>query len=292
MTITADVTKNLLTCVLWVLKNVERDSLQQWLGELSVSRLATLLHLLDACTGCFEYRPKQRAPPPSGYTHAQSQDVKSRLEDIILGQGSAREMMQRRKGIICPKFQLKKNVTLWQHFIPLTSQDLHSQHSVQAGNSKRNQADILRLFSGGGQQGGTTEKLRWRKEQMAYRPTYDNPERHKESILNDAYLEGHLSTEASFVILDTLERCVTTVAQWDSQQHLIGLALSVLLHALGKNQSTTVLPHLFASQRSLVFKVIACINNYYCLYYVHVFSFTARFSTKKTIIAPTCAYFY
>lgn len=96
--ISAEVTKNLLTCVLWVLKNVERDSLQQWLGELSASRLATLLHLLDACTSCFEYRPKQRAPPPSGYTHAQTQDVKSRLEDIILGQGSAREMMQRRKG--------------------------------------------------------------------------------------------------------------------------------------------------------------------------------------------------
>lgn len=61
--------------------------------------MATLLHLLDACTTCFEYKPKQRASPPSGYTHAQTtQDVKSRLEDIILGQGSAREMMQRRKG--------------------------------------------------------------------------------------------------------------------------------------------------------------------------------------------------
>lgn len=90
---------------------------------------------------------------------------------------------------------------------------------------------------------------------MAYRANYDNPERQKENILNDIHLEGHLSTEASFIILDTLERCVSTVAQWDSQQHLIGLALSVLLHALGKNQSTTVLPHLFASQRSLVFKV-------------------------------------
>lgn len=114
----------------------------------------------------------------------------------------------------------------------------------------------MQFFSGGGQQTGTTEKLRWRKEQMAYRANYDNPERHKENILNDIYLEGHLSTEASFIILDTLERCVSTVAQWDSQQHLIGLALSVLLHALGKNQSTTVLPHLFASQRSLVFKVL------------------------------------
>lgn len=175
--------------------------MSQWLGELTSSRLATLLHLLDCCTGCFEYRPKPRAPQPSGYMHAPTQDVKSRLEDIILGQGSAREMMQRRKGAA-----------------------------------------------------GTSEKLRWRKDQMAYRQSYDQ-EKHKENVLNDVYLEGHLSTEASFIILDTLERCVATVAQWDSQQNLIGLALSVLLHALGKNQSTTVLPHMFASQRSLVFKV-------------------------------------
>lgn len=205
MGINAEVTKNLLICVLWVLKNVERDSLSQWLGELTSSRLATLLHLLDACTSCFEYRPKQHPAPSSGYNMhaAPTQDVKSRLEDIILGQGSAREMMQRRKGAA----------------------------------------------------GGNSEKLRWRKDQMAYRQSYDQHERHKESMLNDAYLEGHLSTEASFIILDTLERCVATVAQWDSQQSLVGLALSVLLHALGKNQSTTVLPHMFASQRSLVFKV-------------------------------------
>lgn len=90
---------------------------------------------------------------------------------------------------------------------------------------------------------------------MAYRTNTENAERQKDGLMSDMHLEGHLSTEASFVILDTLERCISTVAQWDSQQHLIGLALSVLLHALGKNQSTTVLPHLFASQRSLVFKV-------------------------------------
>lgn len=82
-----------------MLKNIERESLSQWLGELTSSRMGTLLQLLDACTSCFEYRPRRRAPPPSGYAHAQiNQDVKSRLEDIILGQGSAREMMQRRKG--------------------------------------------------------------------------------------------------------------------------------------------------------------------------------------------------
>lgn len=102
--------------------------------------------------------------------------------------------------------------------------------------------------------GGGDTKLRWRKEQMAYRPSTDVVDRPKEDM-PDVHLEGHFATEASFIILDTLERCVATVAQWDSQQHLVGLALTVLLHALSKNQSTTILPHLFASQRSLVFKV-------------------------------------
>ncbi|CAG9858416.1 unnamed protein product [Phyllotreta striolata] len=200
--LSGDVTRNLLTCVLWLLKNIDRDSLSQWLGELSSTRLATLLHLLDVCTSCFEYRPKRRAPPSSGYAHAQTtQDMRSRLEDVILGQGSAREMMQRRKG-------------------------------------------------GAAQ---TQEKVRWRKEQL-YRPVSDFVDRPKDDYLSDGHLEGHLATEASFIVLDTLERCVATISQWDAQQHLVGLALSVLLHALGKNQSTTVLPHMFASQRSLVFK--------------------------------------
>lgn len=100
----------------------------------------------------------------------------------------------------------------------------------------------------------TTEKVRWRKDQMLYRPSTDQVDRPREDM-NDIHLEGHFATEASFIILDTLERCVATISQWDSSQHLVGLALSVLLHALGKNQSTTVLPHMFASQRSLVFKV-------------------------------------
>lgn len=120
---------------------------------------------------------------------------------LVSGQGSAREMMQRRKAA-----------------------------------------------SGAG-----SEKLRWRKEQMAYRPGLET-DRPREDPSADAHMEGNLATEASFIILDTLERCVATISQWDSQQTLVGQALSVLLHALAKNQSTTVLPHMFASQRSLVFK--------------------------------------
>lgn len=111
------------------------------------------------------------------------------------------------------------------------------------------------FYLGGNQQGGGTEKLRWRKDQMTYRPGADAVDRPRDDLIADAHLEGHWATEASFIVLDTLERCVSTVAQWDNQQSLLGLGLTVLLHALGKNQSTTVLPHMFASQRSLVFKV-------------------------------------
>ncbi|XP_060519679.1 dedicator of cytokinesis protein 7 isoform X2 [Cylas formicarius] len=198
----ADVTRDLLTCTLWVLKNIEGDSLSRWMGELSASRMATFLGLLDVCTTCFEYRPRRR-PAPSGYV--QVNDIRSRLEDVILGQGSAREMMQRRKV--------------------------------------------------GGAAQSSAEKLRWRKDQMPCRVTTESGGgRPKEDNSSDTQLEGHFAAEASLIVLDTLERCVTIIAQMDVQQHLVGLSLSVLLHALGKNQSTTVLPHMFASQRSLVFK--------------------------------------
>lgn len=158
---------------------------------------------------------------------------------MILGQGSAREMMQRRKG-----------------GMPQTG----------------------------------SEKLRWRKDQVGYRQGTDGPERPKDDLTLDVHLEGHLATEASFIILDTLERCVATISQWDSQQNLVGLALSVLLHALGKNQSTTVLPHMFASQRSLVFKVIIK-TNLNCFTYQN-FSFTVLYSMKKVIIVRIYVYFY
>ncbi|XP_022913566.1 dedicator of cytokinesis protein 7 [Onthophagus taurus] len=196
--INSEVTKTFLTCVLWLLKNIDQESLSQWLGELRAPRLAIMLQLLDACANCFEYKPHKRTQP-AGYVQQQVVDVKSRLEDMILGQGSAREMMQKRKS-----------------------------------NNQQN-----------------TEKLRWKK---ANRLGNDYVEKTKEDVLTDSHLEGMLATEASFIILDALERCVSTIAQWDSQQNLIGLALTVLLHALGKNQSITVLPHIFASQRSLVYK--------------------------------------
>lgn len=57
--------------------------------------------------------------------------------------------------------------------------------------------------------GWSGDRLRWRKEQMAYRPVTDVPDRQSHSQAeSDAHIEGNLATEVSLVILDTLEQIV------------------------------------------------------------------------------------
>jgi hypothetical protein len=56
--------------------------------------------------------------------------------------------------------------------------------------------------------GWTGDRLRWRKEQMTYRPNSEILERPRAEIETDAHIEGNLATEVSFVILDTLEGIV------------------------------------------------------------------------------------
>ena len=102
----------------------------------------------------------------------------------------------------------------------------------------------------------------------------------------NAHLEGCLATEASMIVLDTLELIVQVwwlnntfsnfqnkdyfvsvefilcfwytqvVSHTDHSQGLLTSVLKVLLHALGTNQSTFFIRHLFAVQRSFVFKVL------------------------------------
>lgn len=68
------------------------------------------------------------------------------------------------------------------------------------------------------------------------------------------HMEGNLATEASMLVLDTLDLIVQVVSHADHSQGLLASVLRVLLHALGTNQSTMFLQHLFAVQRSFVFK--------------------------------------
>ncbi len=71
----------------------------------------------------------------------------------------------------------------------------------------------------------------------------------------EAHFDGLLSAETSMVVLDTLETIVQVVSQTDhGSTGLLASVLRVLLHALGTNQSAYFLGHLFAVQRSFVFK--------------------------------------
>ena len=70
----------------------------------------------------------------------------------------------------------------------------------------------------------------------------------------NSHLEGCLATESSMIVLDTLELIVQVVSHTDHSQGLLTSVLKVLLHGLGTNQSTFFIRHLFAVQRSFVFK--------------------------------------
>ncbi|KAG7203876.1 hypothetical protein KM043_017930 [Ampulex compressa] len=190
----SEATRHLLMCGLWVLKGLERSALARWCAELSSRRVLCLLQVLNIAIAAFEYKGK-KAMKRMPQQVAVGGDIRSRLEDVILGQGSARsEMMMRRK--------------------------------------ERSSGD----------------RLRWRKDQMAYR-SCDQPE--GRVVDQDAHIEGALAAEASLVVLDTLESIVQADGGGGA---VVGAVLKVLLRALARNQSTSVLQHMFNTQRALVFK--------------------------------------
>lgn len=61
---TAESSRSLLICLLWVLKNADELVLQKWFTDLSVSQLNRLLDLLYLCVSCFEYKVTSYSPKP------------------------------------------------------------------------------------------------------------------------------------------------------------------------------------------------------------------------------------
>lgn len=82
---------------------------------------------------------------------------------------------------------------------------------------------------------------------------YDNPTKTECDELN-YYIEGSLATEMTLVVLDSLELIVQVASMSEIHHTLLGTVLRVLLHALARNQSTSALQNLFATQRALIFK--------------------------------------
>uniref|UniRef100_A0A673C5E1 Dedicator of cytokinesis 7 n=1 Tax=Sphaeramia orbicularis TaxID=375764 RepID=A0A673C5E1_9TELE len=92
----AESSRSLLICLLWVLKNADELVLQKWFTDLSVSQLNRLLDLLYLCVSCFEYKGKKAFERMNSLTFKKSKDMKAKLEEAILGSIGARQEMVRR----------------------------------------------------------------------------------------------------------------------------------------------------------------------------------------------------
>ncbi|KAJ8040484.1 Dedicator of cytokinesis protein 7 [Holothuria leucospilota] len=215
--LTEESTKDLLICFMWVIKNVDPATLQQWFGTITLQRLNQLLDLFFFSICAFEYKGKSdimKSPARMSMKRNAKQQQLQKLENVILGNTGARsEMMQRltRHGSIGP-----------ERFNPSL---------------------------------GQSERLRWRKEQTNYRQ--NAPEEYEKTPLQleeDAILEGQIATEVSMTVLDTLELLIQTISVTDNMQGALTGVMKVLLHMLALNQSTLVMENVLATQRSLVFK--------------------------------------
>ncbi|ELK28718.1 Dedicator of cytokinesis protein 6 [Myotis davidii] len=117
--LSAESSRTLLVCVLWVLKNAEPALLQHWTADLSLPQLGRLLDLLYLCLAAFEYKGKKAFERINSLTFKKSLDMKARLEEAILGTIGARQEMVRRSRERSPfgnqeNVRWRKSITHWK----------------------------------------------------------------------------------------------------------------------------------------------------------------------------------
>uniref|UniRef100_A0A8C1K9M9 Dedicator of cytokinesis 6 n=1 Tax=Cyprinus carpio TaxID=7962 RepID=A0A8C1K9M9_CYPCA len=117
--LSAECSRTLLVCFLWVWKNADAGLLERWVSDLSVPQINRLLDLLHLCLSCFEYKGKKALQRINSLTFKKSQDMKARLEEAILGTIGARQEMVRRCRERSPyggqeNVRWRKNVTHWR----------------------------------------------------------------------------------------------------------------------------------------------------------------------------------
>ncbi|XP_078188193.1 dedicator of cytokinesis protein 7 isoform X33 [Callithrix jacchus] len=219
-TFSAESSRSLLICLLWVLKNADETVLQKWFTDLSVLQLNRLLDLLYLCVSCFEYKGKKVFERMNSLTFKKSKDMRAKLEEAILGSiGARQEMVRRSRGQL-------------------------GTYTI-ASPSER---------SPSGSAFGSQENLRWRKDMTHWRQNTEKLDKSRAEIEHEALIDGNLATEANLIILDTLEIVVQTVSVTESKESILGGVLKVLLHSMACNQSAVYLQHCFATQRALVSK--------------------------------------
>ncbi|XP_059588313.1 dedicator of cytokinesis protein 6 isoform X4 [Alligator mississippiensis] len=114
-----EATRELLGCLLWVLKGADPDVLRGWLTDLPPARLARLLDLLRLCTAAFCYKGRPGGERGHRLPLAQSLDMRARLEEAILGTVGARRDMVRRSRERSPlgpheNVRWRKSLTHWR----------------------------------------------------------------------------------------------------------------------------------------------------------------------------------
>ncbi|XP_076063961.1 dedicator of cytokinesis isoform X2 [Oratosquilla oratoria] len=318
--LSSETSRNLLMCLLWVLRNVDDATLAHTFSDMPHNRLHQLLDILYIAVSCFEYKgagylaysqegyvPSQtpqaqhipatqlstnsthgvitrsmseegganllgsgegRPPlPPAaqdqtvtlqgkrserrggvGVSLRSKADIKSRLEEAIMGQNSARsEMMLRRRGNALTSSSSSSSSPASPHIVG------HSQFYI-TGATDRNPPSPS----------GTGERLRWRKDTFPWRGHHhhhhqqhhnqDSERSLMHELDQELQVEGHLAAEANMIILDTLENIVQVLTEADHLQGLLSVVFRVLLHSLASNQSTSSLTNMFNTQRALVAK--------------------------------------
>ncbi|XP_045145300.1 dedicator of cytokinesis protein 8 [Echinops telfairi] len=94
--LSADTTRSLMLCFLWILKTAEQSLVRRWVADLPSLQLTRILDLLFLCVSCFEYKGKQSSDKVSTQVLQKSRDAKARLEEALLrGEGARGEMMRR-----------------------------------------------------------------------------------------------------------------------------------------------------------------------------------------------------
>uniref|UniRef100_A0A8C9VSN1 Dedicator of cytokinesis 8 n=1 Tax=Scleropages formosus TaxID=113540 RepID=A0A8C9VSN1_SCLFO len=96
-TLSAETSRNLLVCFLWIMKNADQSLIQKWTMDMPSPQLNRLLELLTICISCFEYRVHPAAERWSSALQ-KSQQAKARLEEALLGGMGARGEMMKRVG--------------------------------------------------------------------------------------------------------------------------------------------------------------------------------------------------
>ncbi|XP_039370294.1 dedicator of cytokinesis protein 6 isoform X3 [Mauremys reevesii] len=118
-TLSAEASRTLLACLLWVLKNGDAGALHSWCAELPPLHLGRLLDLLYLCVACFEYKGRKAFERISSLAFKKSLDMKARLEEAILGTVGARQEMVRRSRERRPlggqeSVRWRKNLAHWR----------------------------------------------------------------------------------------------------------------------------------------------------------------------------------